>query len=703
MRQAGRCLPEYRALKEKHSFVELVRTPELAAEVTLQPIRRFDFDGAVLFSDILVIPEAMGQPYHFRETGGIEMDFAVRSADDVRRLDSSHVAERLGYVADALALIKPALNQRTALLGFVGSPWTLANYMVEGAGGHEPARTKEMFYCEQRLFHELLEKLTAAVIEFVRLQISSGVDALQIFDSSGGLLADNVFDAASGRWMRDIVRAIDGAVPVIVFSRGTHGNWGSLVSTGANVLSVDWTQPLAEVRALLPKNVGVQGNLDPALLTTTPEIVARETARILSDMAGLRGTHLQPRPRRAANGKAGLHPGARRYRAKLPMSALQVDLDLVKKYNVAGPRYTSFPPATKFTDTIAWEEVSALIEANNRTARDLSIYFHIPFCETLCWFCGCTTVITLNHDKGRDYIDYLGARSCQAQADAQPGPKSGATPLRRRLAHVSAARRNPQARRHHSRTLQFAPDIEASVEVDPRRLTRDHVVALRDIGFNRASMGVQDFNPAVQQAVHRIQPREMTQQAMDWMRELGFGSINLDLIYGLPHQTPESFDDTLEIVLGMEPDRLAVFSYAHVPWIKPAQKILEQKVLPTPETKLQLLKLVIEKLTANGRYVYIGMDHFARPDDELAVAQRNKQLQRNFQGYSTRAGSDIYAFGMSARLANARCLLAERKGTAEVSGRRGRWKRADAQGLHREQRGQNSTRNHHARHVRSLA
>jgi len=193
----------------------------------------------------------------------------------------------------------------------------------------------------------------------------------------------------------------------------------------------------------------------------------------------------------------------------------------------------------------------------------------------------------------------------------------------------------------------FAPDIEASVEVDPRRLTREHLVALREIGFNRASMGVQDFNPVVQEAIHRIQPREMTQQAIDWMRELGFGSINLDLIYGLPFQTPETFNETLDTVLEMKPDRLAVFSYAHVPWIKPAQKILEEKILPTPESKLEVLKLVIERLTADDQYVYIGMDHFAKPNDELTIAQRNKQLQRNFQGYSTRAGSDIYAFGMS--------------------------------------------------------
>jgi oxygen-independent coproporphyrinogen-3 oxidase len=329
------------------------------------------------------------------------------------------------------------------------------------------------------------------------------------------------------------------------------------------------------------------------------------------------------------------------------MKTLRVDLNLVKKYNIAGPRYTSYPPATKFTEGISWDELAPRIEANNHTARDLSVYFHIPFCETLCWFCGCTTVITLNHDKGSDYVDYLGREVEQMAPRLNPARKvvqlhfGGGSPTFLRPDEIRKL--GGIIHKHFT----FSHEIEASVEVDPRRLTRDHLVALREIGFNRASMGVQDFNPKVQEAIHRIQPQEMTRQAMDWMRELGFGSINLDLIYGLPNQTPESFNETLETVLEMQPDRLAVFSYAHVPWIKPAQKILEAKVLPAPETKLQVLKLVIEKLTANGRYVYIGMDHFARPDDELAVAQRNKQLQRNFQGYSTRGGSDIYAFGMS--------------------------------------------------------
>lgn len=326
---------------------------------------------------------------------------------------------------------------------------------------------------------------------------------------------------------------------------------------------------------------------------------------------------------------------------------LAVDLALVRKYNVAGPRYTSYPPATKFTDGIAWEDLRPKLEENNRTARDLSLYFHIPFCETLCWFCGCTTVITRNHEKGRDYVDLLSREMAAKAPLLHPERKvvqlhfGGGSPTFLRPDEI---RRLGESIQRHFRS---APDLEASVEVDPRRLTREHMVAFREIGFNRASMGVQDFDPQVQEAIHRIQPPELTRQAMAWLRELGYSSINVDLIYGLPHQTVASFERTLDSVLEMNPDRFAVFSYAHVPWIKPAQRIVESRVLPTPETKLELLKLVIEKLTAEGRYVYIGMDHFAKPDDELAVAQRQKKLQRNFQGYSTRAGSDIYGFGMS--------------------------------------------------------
>lgn len=331
---------------------------------------------------------------------------------------------------------------------------------------------------------------------------------------------------------------------------------------------------------------------------------------------------------------------------EMPLGHIAFDLDLVRKYNVPGPRYTSYPPATQFTERLPVEGVLERIRENNRAPRELSLYFHLPFCETLCWFCGCTTVITTDQGKSARYIEVLGREMAQMKPllhrDRQVVQLhfGGGSPTFSAPGHL---RRLGELIRAH---FQLAPDLEAGVEVDPRRLTRDHLVALREVGFNRASMGVQDNDPRVQQAVHRHQPIEVTRQAVEWIRELGFRSLNIDLIYGLPFQTVDSFARTLDEIIALNPDRFAVFSYAHVPWMKPAQKIVESKVLPTPETKFALLKLTIERLAAAG-YAYIGMDHFARPNDELAVAQRAGTLQRNFQGYSTRGGADIYAFGMS--------------------------------------------------------
>ena len=328
------------------------------------------------------------------------------------------------------------------------------------------------------------------------------------------------------------------------------------------------------------------------------------------------------------------------------MSALKVNLDLVQKYNVPGPRYTSYPPATQFTDTVPAERLLEKIRANNETERDLSLYFHLPFCQSLCWFCGCTTVITTDRRMSATYLNYLKKELALMSPLLNPRRKvvqlhfGGGTPT-----FLTPEEIRTLGKMIHAH-FTIAPNAEAGVEIDPRRVTREHLQALREIGFNRASIGVQDHNPLVQKAVHRIQPFAQTKMVVDWIRAAGFTSLNIDLIYGLPHQTTESFEKTLDETLALHPDRLAVFSYAHVPWIKPAQKILADKILPSAKIKLQLLKLTIEKLTAGG-YIYIGMDHFARADDELAVAQRQKTLQRNFQGYSTRGGADIYAFGLS--------------------------------------------------------
>ncbi len=327
-------------------------------------------------------------------------------------------------------------------------------------------------------------------------------------------------------------------------------------------------------------------------------------------------------------------------------TALQVDIDLVRKYDVPGPRYTSYPTAAQFTTDFSREAVIEDIRAANARPRPLSLYFHLPFCQTLCWFCGCTKIITGDRGKADVYLRYLEKELALAAPLLHPETRAaqmhfgGGTP--NFLDPGQLATLGALIRRHFA----FEPDAEISVELDPRRLTREHVAAFRDMGATRASFGIQDFNTEVQEAVNRVQPRELSDQAAAWIRECGFASLNLDLIYGLPRQTPETFARTLEIALELNPDRFAVFSYAHVPWMKPAQKLVERSVLPEPGTKLEMLKLVIETLTARG-YVYIGMDHFARETDELALAQRAGTLQRNFQGYTTRAGADIHAFGMS--------------------------------------------------------
>lgn len=289
MRQAGRYLPEYRELREKHSFHDVVENPELACEVTMQPLRRFDLDAAIIFSDILVIPEALGQNYGFPEGGGIEMDYAIREADDLQKLDGSDIAGKLGHVGRALERTREALGDDRALIGFGGSPWTLATYMVEGGSSKNKRHTKAMYYSQPEVFEELMTMVTDALVDYFEMQIEAGVDALQIFDSWGGALAPNAFEGASVRWMRRLVDEIDGRVPVVVFSKGMHHLDDMLVSTGADILGIDWTARLDEVRDDLPDDVGVQGNLDPTLLSTNPEIVERETQRILETMDGRTG------------------------------------------------------------------------------------------------------------------------------------------------------------------------------------------------------------------------------------------------------------------------------------------------------------------------------------------------------------------------------------------------------------------------------
>lgn len=324
---------------------------------------------------------------------------------------------------------------------------------------------------------------------------------------------------------------------------------------------------------------------------------------------------------------------------------LDLTAELLERYNVPGPRYTSYPTAPEWDDAFGPADYERELGESDASGRPLSLYMHLPFCESLCLFCGCNVVIRKNHDTALPYLETLRreiARVARRVDRSRPVVQfhwGGGTPTYfspAQLEDLFACARG---------FFTFAPDAEIGVEVDPRVTTPEHLEVLRRLGFNRISMGIQDFNPEVQEAVRRVQPYAETRALYDRCRALGFESINIDLIYGLPLQTPASFGATADRVIGMGPDRVAMFSYAHVPWLKKQQGAVAP-LIPLGMDKFQIFRTGIGRFTAAG-YRYIGMDHFARPDDELCVAQRDRTLHRNFQGYTTKAGSDLLGMGVS--------------------------------------------------------
>jgi oxygen-independent coproporphyrinogen-3 oxidase len=322
---------------------------------------------------------------------------------------------------------------------------------------------------------------------------------------------------------------------------------------------------------------------------------------------------------------------------------------LFAKYDVQAPRYTSYPPATQFHagfDSGRYSDhISHVMSGTDR--NEISLYVHLPFCDTLCYFCGCNMLISNNREKIAEYLQYLKREITMVRELMESDPVvvqmhwGGGSPthlLPQEIADLGA---------HLRKTFSFSQDAECSIEIDPRGVTLEHIRAIQSAGFNRASIGVQDFSDDVQVAINRVQPRSVTEQVIEWCRAHGIESINLDLIYGLPYQTTETFRTTLETVAAISPDRIAVYNFAYVPWIKPHQNLIAIETLPVATTKLALLELAIHELATAG-YEYLGMDHFAKPTDRLLQAQRNGTLHRNFQGYSTLAGKDLIGFGISA-------------------------------------------------------
>lgn len=318
--------------------------------------------------------------------------------------------------------------------------------------------------------------------------------------------------------------------------------------------------------------------------------------------------------------------------------------ELIRKYNRPGPRYTSYPTALQFSEAV---DHACLLGSTRESSRPLSLYFHLPFCETLCWFCACTTVITRDRPKIEHYLQVLLKEMDLAQSGIGNDRPVEQVHLGGGSPSYLNADQLDRLLEHMHRRFHITADAELSAELDPRTLDKAKVDVLAKHGFRRASFGVQDLNPEVQKAIHRIQPDSMNRDCLQWVRTAGFESINIDLIYGLPGQTTDSFQATLNAVLSYDPDRFAVFAYAHVPWVAPAQKILGRMELPDAETRLEMLTGTIDFLTTRG-YRYIGMDHFAKDADELTLALDSGTLHRNFQGYSTRSGADLWGFGMSA-------------------------------------------------------
>jgi oxygen-independent coproporphyrinogen-3 oxidase len=322
------------------------------------------------------------------------------------------------------------------------------------------------------------------------------------------------------------------------------------------------------------------------------------------------------------------------------------DFDLIEKYGNAVPRYTSYPPATELKDgftALDWE--FSLTESNQRQSP-LSLYFHIPFCQSACYFCGCNVIVSTNKNAAKTYIDYLSKEiefTSQFIDTRRPVTQlhwGGGTPNYLSLEQVESLWETI------NKQFTFDDKAEISIEINPRYVDRNYIFFLKQIGFNRISFGIQDFNPQVQEAVNRVQPEALLFDVMDWIKEAGFESVNADLIYGLPYQTLSSFKETIQKTIKLDPDRIAIFNFAYVPWMKPVQKNIPQSALPQPHEKLEIWQMSIQELTDNG-YVFIGMDHFAKPNDELAIAQQNSSLKRNFQGYTTQPEAELYGFGLT--------------------------------------------------------
>jgi len=697
MRQAGRYLPEYQAVRQRAGgLLPMMRTPDLAAEITLQPVRRFDVDAAILFSDILLPLDAMGMELRFEEGRGPVFTRPLRTAADIAALSLVDPAQAMPYVGETLRLVRSALPGGIALLGFCGAPFTLASYALGAAGGASRAGAaddaaaagraalRDLMDRQPAVFKALMDKLATVVGWHLRWQVECGADAVVLFDTWAGQLTREEYLRCAAPWTGAALGPVSGLAPRIGFVLGGGHLVDELIALGVEAVALDARTDLGAALARVGHRVAVQGNLDPQVLLRSPDEVTRAARAMLATAGGRPGyiaslghgvlketdpacvaafveavrASAAPEPGRdpapgvesvaSPPGPRGAAPRGAGPRGDDALVALAVDEETLQRLAGPGPRYTSYPTAPDWSDAFGEADALAAYQrAGRRAGEPLSLYVHLPFCERLCLYCGCTVEISSAQGRADSYLDAL---------EREVALVSAALGERRGLVQMHWGGGTPtflspaQIGRLHGligKAFRFLPGGEQSVEVDPHVTTPEQVDLLCSLGFNRVSLGVQDFDETVQRVVHRDQTVDETVALVERFRARGVQGVNVDLMYGLPEQTPEGFAATLDRIVAMAPDRLAVFGYAHVPWMKPAQKALERLRLPTPVERARLFGLALSRLGAAG-YEVIGLDHFARRGDPLWDALQAGRLHRNFMGYATQPAQDMVGLGMSA-------------------------------------------------------
>ena len=663
MRQAGRYLPEYRALRAQHSFEEVCRDAALSTQVTLMPLARFDLDAAVIFADLMTPVAALGVDVRFAPGPVIERP--VRDAESLAAL-----AEPRGPIAPVVAEVvrgaRAALGDRAAVLGFAGAPWSIAAYLVEGQGRKGFPALRALARSSPALLGALQERLVDLVARYLREQVEAGAHAVQIFDTWSGLLDEHAWrEHVRPHLVKLLERTADLGVPRIFFLQDAPHLVDLAAGLPVEALSVDWRVDLPTLRRRLGPGRVLQGNIDPSILLAGPEATSYAVRALLAEMPArahvvnlghgllpdtpvesvaamvqeVRAEIRRPSPPRVGNGNGDL-------RTPRPI-AREVTADLLRTHDREGPRYTSYPTAVEFHDGVDSTVYEGLLaKADELSTEPLSMYVHLPFCEERCLYCGCHVIITPHMERAEPYLDLL-----RSEIDLV----AKRLPHRRSISQLHLGGGTPTFFRPDQldELLHFweerfttTPSAELAVEVDPRVTTPAHLDTLAAHGFNRVSMGVQDFTPEVQRAIGRVQSAELTAALIDHARRAGYRGINVDLIYGLPHQRPETFEKAVDTVIAMGVDRAAVYSFAYLPSMKTHHQKIEESALPDRETKFALFAVARERFLAAG-YESIGMDHFARPDDELARARRAHQLRRNFQGYTVIPAPDVIGLGIS--------------------------------------------------------